>query len=182
MEAKLKFRVRLLLLLFMAGLILSGLTAIPLQQELDWVLAHGTWMPSALQTWLSKVLEAIAFVNTLYPFLNYGTDWLAFGHLVIAMVFIGAVHEPVRNIWVIRFGLLACAAVLPFALIFGTIRGIPGWWQMIDCSFGILGAIPLFLALRLTKKLEIINQPAVAASLQNREKLSLYPEAGAAPL
>jgi hypothetical protein len=33
------------------------------------------------------------------------------------------------------------------------LRGIPFWWRLIDCSFGILGAVPLWLARRLVKKL-----------------------------
>ena len=32
------------------------------------------------------------------------------------------------------------------ALIFGPIRGIPLFWRLIDCSFGLFGAIPLWLA------------------------------------
>jgi len=42
------------------------------------------------------------------------------------------------------FGLIACALIIPYAFIFGGIRGIPIWWRLIDCSFGIFGAIPLW--------------------------------------
>ena len=34
-----------------------------------------------------------------YPLLAYGTDWLAFSHLVLAVVFLGAWRDPVRNRW-----------------------------------------------------------------------------------
>jgi hypothetical protein len=78
-----------------------------------------------------------------YPFLFYGTDWLAFGHFAIAIAFIGAVCEPVRNRWLFDFGLITCALVIPYALVFGGLRGIPLWWRLIDCSFGIFGFIPL---------------------------------------
>ncbi len=27
--------------------------------------------------------------------------------------------------------------VIPYALIFGAVRGIPFWWRLIDCSFGV---------------------------------------------
>jgi hypothetical protein len=93
-----------------------------------------------------------------YPFLFYGTDWLAFGHLVIAMAFIGPIRDPVRNIWVIEWGMAACVAVIPLALICGPIRGIPFYWQLIDCSFGVVGIVPLYLCHRWTKRIEDIRR------------------------
>jgi hypothetical protein len=78
----------------------------------------------------------------------YGTDWLAFAHIVIAVAFIGPLRDPVRNIWVIEFGMIACALVIPLALIFGPLRGIPFFWRLIDCSFGIIGFVPLWLVRR----------------------------------
>jgi len=35
--------------------------------------------------------------------------------------------------------------VIPYAFIFGAIRGIPFWWRLIDCSFGVFGIIPVWL-------------------------------------
>src|SRR5205085_989264 len=75
-------------------------------------------------------------------------------HLLLAVLFIGPYRDPVRNKWVLDFGLLACAAVVPLALIAGPLRGIPLYWRLIDCSFGLLGAIPLYLARRHTIALE----------------------------
>ena len=80
-----------------------------------------------------------------YPFLAYGTDWLAFAHLVIAAAFWGPIRDPVRNQWVVDFGILACLAVIPLALICGPIRGIPPGWRLVDCSFGVVGLIPLVI-------------------------------------
>jgi len=37
---------------------------------------------------------------------------------------------------------------------FGAVRGIPFWWRLIDCSFGIFGIIPLFLCKQWTAQLE----------------------------
>ena len=88
------------------------------------------------------------------PFLFYGTDWLAFGHFVIAIVFIGALRDPVRNRWLFDFGLTACVLVIPYALVFGGIRGIPFWWRLIDCSFGVFGFIPLWFCRKWTRELE----------------------------
>src|SRR4051812_41374297 len=84
---------------------------------------------------------------------GYGTDWLAFAHLVIAVAFWGPLRDPVRNIWVVHFGMIACVAVVPLALIAGPIRGIPWWWQLIDISFGAVGIIPLLFAERGIRRL-----------------------------
>jgi hypothetical protein len=40
-------------------------------------------------------------------------------------LFIGPYLDPVRNKWVVTFGLIACAGVIPLALIADHIRGIP---------------------------------------------------------
>lgn len=144
-------RIRLLLLTFIGGLILSGLTAFPLETELRWLTrllgADQNLLspdPSELLRWLVTVREALATTNARYPFLAYGTDWLAFAHLVIAVAFIGPLRDPVRNEWVVTFGLIACVAVIPLALIAGAVRGIPFYWRLIDCSFGMLGAAVLW--------------------------------------
>jgi hypothetical protein len=154
-------KIRWLLGLFIAGLILSGITAFPLLHELNLLCALFGMADVAspdgytgLQWWLLFVRQGLAVTYERFPFIAYGTDWLAFAHLTIAVFFIGPFRDPVRNIWVIRAGLIACASVIPLALICGPLRGIPLYWQLIDCSFGIFGAIPLFLALRLTKALE----------------------------
>jgi hypothetical protein len=75
--------------------------------------------------------------DTRYPFIAYGTDWLAFGHLVIALFLVGPLMQPVRNIWCLRVGMAACVLVIPLALICGPIRGIPFGWQCIDSAFGL---------------------------------------------
>jgi hypothetical protein len=42
-------------------------------------------------------------------------------------------------------------------LIFGPIRGIPFYWQIIDCSFGVVGIVPLWLVRRDIWRLEAIE-------------------------
>jgi hypothetical protein len=49
--------------------------------------------------------------------------------------------------------MIACALVIPFAFIMGSLRGIPFGWRLIDCSFGVLGMIPLWFCRRLIKQL-----------------------------
>jgi hypothetical protein len=154
-------RIRFWLVLFMAGLVLSGITAFPLQTELSWLLSllHTDSLQPIVQStgvlpWITRVNEGLKETNAHYPFLAYGTDWLAFAHLVIAAAFIGPYIDPVRNKWVVTFGLISCGSVIPLALIAGHIRGIPFGWRMIDCSFGVFGAIPLLLCKRLIANME----------------------------
>lgn len=159
-------RIRFWLTIFIVGLFLSGVTAFPLQTELGWLVSFfdlSSFRPivetTGLLSWLERVNDGLRATNARYPFLAYGTDWLAFAHLVIAVVFIGPYIDPVRNKWIITFGLFACAGVIPLALIAGHIRDIPIGWRLIDCSFGVFGAIPLLLCRRLIIKLELEKIP-----------------------
>ena len=156
----LRRRIRLLTWFFIAGLVFSGATAIPLARELEllvnWFGLSGQTSATAtsqLGWWLLTAREALLDVSAKYPLLFYGTDWLAFGHFVIALAFVGALRDPVRNRWLFDFGLIACVAVIPFALGFGALRGIPFWWRLIDCSFGGLGFLPLWLCRRWVREL-----------------------------
>jgi hypothetical protein len=79
--------------------------------------------------WIFKVREAVRSTYSLYPFMAYGTDWLAFGHFMIAIAFVGALREPVRNRWLYQFGLVACVLVIPYAMVAGAVRGIPIGWR-----------------------------------------------------
>jgi hypothetical protein len=148
-------RIRWLVALFIAGLVMSGATAIPVETEVDWLISwlgikpgDGIQTRSDMSGWLWRVKTAMHEINTGYPFIGYGGDWLAFGHFVIAIAFVGALRDPVKNVWLFEFGLIACVLVVPYALTFGALRGIPLWWRLIDCSFGVFGAIPLWLCRR----------------------------------
>jgi len=146
-------RIRFWLGVFIVGLVLSGVTAFPLTWELGLLVRWFGQGEGALASWLHTVHTGLVETDQKYPFLAYGTDWLAFAHLVIAVAFIGPWRDPVRNIWVIEFGLIACALVLPLALIAGPLRGIPFGWRLVDCAFGVLGAIPLWLIRREIKQI-----------------------------
>lgn len=141
----LKQQIRRLILLFIICLVLSGITAFPIETELRIAMQHLDVLPSFLQKWLSHVNKGVSETNKNYPFISYGSDWLAFAHIVIAIAFFGPLKDPVKNIWIIQFGMIACVLIIPLALIAGPIRGIPFFWQMIDCSFGIIGFIPLYI-------------------------------------
>jgi len=154
-EKQLK-RIRFLIFVFIALLILSGITAFPIKWQLDIAYNHlqGFDKESMIGQWFFKVYDAITNTYEKYPFIAYGTDWLAFAHIVIGVAFIGPYRDPVKNIWVIQFGMIASVMVFPLAFIAGAIRGIPFFWQLIDCSFGVFGFLLLYYIYKKIKKLE----------------------------
>ncbi|MBT2509690.1 hypothetical protein J7I98_28215 [Streptomyces sp. ISL-98] len=163
-------RIRVWLLFFIVCLVLSGLTAFPLVTELHWLesllKSSGSPVPEhfpGLMEWIERVRAGLDATDATYPFVLYGTDWLAFAHLVIAVAFYGPYRDPVRNIWVVEFGMIACAGIIPLALICGPIRGIPFWWSVIDMSFGVFGVIPLYVVRRRIKQLEALTAPVKLA-------------------
>ena len=138
-EAELRLQIRLLLIAFVIGLLMSGLTAFPLRWEINSLARFmgataGDTVRSThgLLQWGVRVREGLNDGYGRYPFLAYGTDWLAFGHIVIALAFIGPLRDPVRNIWVLEWGMIACVGVIPLAFICGPIREIPFYHQLID--------------------------------------------------
>ncbi len=161
---QLRRRIKSLTWLFIIGLVLSGATAIPLEVELDWLVdftgarqlveAPASPAAPAWAVWLVKVHSALHDTTAKYLFMAYGTDWLAFGHFVIALAFVGALRDPVRNVWLYTFGMIACVLVIPYALVCGGVRGIPIWWRLIDCSFGLLGFVPLWLCRKWVRDLQ----------------------------
>jgi hypothetical protein len=78
---------------------------------------------------------------------------------MIALVFVGALRDPVRNSWLFTFGIIACACVIPYAFIFGAIRGIPIWWRLIDCSFGVFGFVPVWFCRNWVRELASCSTP-----------------------
>lgn len=157
-KQKLRLHAKICIYIVIAGLAISGLTAFPLEIEIAYLVKHSETLPISLKIWLEAVYQAIKTTNRYYPFLSYGTDWLAFAHLMLAVLFIGPLKDPVKNKWVIQFGMICCIAIIPLAIVAGNIRQIPVFWQMIDCSFGILGLIPLILCRINIKKIEILEE------------------------
>jgi len=143
-------QIKICIWIIIIGLAVSGLTAFPLETELE-ILSKNT--TGTMQSWIQTVYFSIKDTNQKYPWLSYGTDWLAFAHLMLAVLFIGPLKNPEKNIWVIEFGIIACVMIFPLAFIAGPIRGIPFFWQLIDCSFGVIGLIPLIICYRKIKNL-----------------------------
>lgn len=156
-----KFRSRIVLSFFIAALVLSGLTAFPLLHEVR-LLADLVGVPpeadyrelSGVEHWIGYVRGGLEETYGKYPFIGYGTDWLAFAHIVIAVFFVGPLMKPSGHDWILLSGMIACLLVVPLALICGAIRGIPLYWRLLDCSFGVLGIVPLLYCYRLSQKLK----------------------------
>src|SRR5437879_3454697 len=147
-EQILRRRIKVLTWFFILGLILSGATAIPLPSEVDWLVkvtganqfieTPASRTPPSWAVWLLKVQGALRDNAATHPFLFYGTDWLAFGHFAIAIAFIGALRDPVRNSWLVQFGMIACVLALRYAFVFGAVGGLQIYWRLVICSFAVV--------------------------------------------
>lgn len=158
---QLRQRLRFLTWIIIFGLVVSGATAVPLEWELELVarwLGVTDFKPdhqvAGIANWVHRVWVGVQETDANFPFMSYGTDWLAFAHFVIAIAFVGALRDPVRNRWLYQFGMIACALVIPWAFLMGHIRDIPVGWRLIDCSFGVFGFIPMWLGHHYAVELE----------------------------
>lgn len=156
-------QIRLSILIVIIGLVLSGVTAFPLLHEMNWISgviageSKDAAMHEGFVKWILTVREGLEATYDQFPFIAYGTDWLAFAHLMIALFFILPWRDPVRYVGVLHIGVVMSLLVIPLAHICGPIRGIPFWWRMIDCSFGIFCLPPLLFALWKIRLLEKEN-------------------------
>lgn len=164
MNPALLLRYRISLAAFLGGLVFSGLTAGPLLTEIrllsDWLgIVDPARYPeyTGFTHWIAFVHFGLEETYARFPFFGYGTDWLAFGHLASAAFFVRPFFKPLDSDWVLKTGLCICAAVIPTALIAGQIRGIPLAWRLVDCSFGIFGALPLVYCLNLTRQMRSVD-------------------------
>lgn len=164
MEKRLLRRIRVLLGLFAAGLVLCGIVIFPLKWQIDTVAAlfgPGTLtdrlFPPMAQ-WIAQLQTGIAAIADNHPYLFYCTDWVGFAMIAIALAFIGPIKDPIRNIWVIRYGILVCLLTFPMVVISGIVRGFPLFWLPIDCAFGAAGLLLLCPAIHYTKRLETVRR------------------------
>jgi hypothetical protein len=152
--------IRRLTVAFIACLVLSGITAFPLASEMDFLSNNIEAFPDFIQNWIREVNDSVQHTDAK---ILYGTDWLAFAHLIIASFFVGVYINPVKNKFIVQIGMIACFAIFPLAFICGPIRGIPFFHQLIDCCFGIIGLIPLGIIYRKIKQLENKDQSLIIA-------------------
>jgi len=155
MQQRLLKKIRILTVFFIIALALSGITAFPVYTELTWLKQQG-WMndDQFFGPWLNTVYNGVTGTYSKYPFLFYGYDWLAFAHIMIAALFCGVYKDPVRNKFILNWGMFCCICIVPLAFICGTIRSIPVYHILIDCSFGVLGIIPLLVCRKYVLQLE----------------------------
>ena len=154
-------RFRIAISILIAGLLLSGITAFPLLSDvraLTEIVGLGEATSTAgydgLAHWLLTVRFGLEKVYADYPWIAYGTDWLAFAHLVVAAFFVGPLMAPWHSRHTILAGIAACIGVIPLALICGAIREVPLLSRLIDCSFGVGGLILLLYCRRLLPEIE----------------------------
>ncbi|MBK9732704.1 MAG: hypothetical protein IPO83_15725 [Chitinophagaceae bacterium] len=150
----LRKRIRFLLWLTILGLIGSGLSAFPLQTELNFVLQFRSQLPADLVAWFDKVNLAISETSVNYPLVLYGYDWLGFAHVLIALAFIGPLMDPVKNQWVVIWGMIASALTIVMALVAEPFRGIPFFWSMVDASIGAGAFLILWICNRWINQLK----------------------------
>lgn len=139
------------------GLLVSGVTIWPAVPELK-TAVHIIWgdgePAGVLHEFILRSIEGIESTTANYPFMLYAHDWLAFAHIVLAILFAGAMRDPVRNIWVVQCGLIMCALVPVLAGICIPIRGLPPRWFWLDFAFAPAAALPLWVALRDIRRAE----------------------------
>ncbi|PBQ34349.1 hypothetical protein CNR22_22080 [Sphingobacteriaceae bacterium] len=143
-------KIRAALVIFIVLLVISGVTAFPLRTEMDFLIKHKNAFPDFITLWIEAIYLAISQTPDL---VLYGTDWLAFAHIIIALFFIPVFIDPKRYKANLIIAMAACFAVFPLAFICGPVRGIPFFHQLIDCSFGFFGFIPLFYVYKKVKHL-----------------------------
>ena len=144
-------QIRILLLLFTSLLVLSGITAFPVKTELAILTKYISAFPYKLQDWINILNES---VRNTPDIIFYGTDWLAFSHIIISLFFIPVFINPIKYKMNVIIGIISCLAVFPLAFICGAIRGIPFFHQLIDCSFGAGGMILLYIIYKKINQLE----------------------------
>ena len=143
------------------GLLVSGVTVWPAVPELKMAvrLVWGDSEPTgALHVFVLRVIEGLESVQASYHFLLYGYDWLAFAHIVLAILFAGAIRDPVRNVWIVQCGLIMCALIPVLAGICIPLRGLPSYWFWIDSAFAPAAALPLWIALRDIRRAEAASK------------------------
>ncbi|MBP5220839.1 MAG: hypothetical protein J6034_09120, partial [Bacteroidaceae bacterium] len=91
-ERKILKKIRGIIVFFMIALALSGITAFPIETELNTffsvtgINSESVKDDPEIFKFLHYIKENVTETNQKAPQLAYGCDWLAFAHLVIALL------------------------------------------------------------------------------------------------
>ncbi len=154
---QLRQKIKAAIIITIIGLLLNGISAVPLGRELNVLLSDPSALPSFLRDWWIYVRKGVSETSKEYPFMRYGFDWLAFAHLLIAILFYGPWKDPIKNQWVVQWGMIASALSVIMAFAWERIRAIPLWWSLIDASIAIIAFIILWLCNRWIQQLKKIT-------------------------
>jgi len=160
-ETRLRKKIKVAIIITIIGLLLNGISAIPLRFELNILLSNPDVLPGFLRDWWAYVNKGVNETSNKYDFMRYGFDWLGFAHLLIAIAFIGPLKDPVKNEWVVRWGMIASALSVLMALGWEWRRGILLWWSFIDASIAIIAFVILWLCNKWIKQLKASLSPGL---------------------
>ena len=150
----LRRNIRMAILITIIGLLLNGVSAIFLKGELHVLMSKADAMPSFMRDWFTYTSKGLNATNSQYPFMRYGFDWLAFAHLFIAIAFIGPLQDPVKNEWIVRWGMIVSAISVVMAFGWERVRAIPLWWSCIDALVAVAAFVILWLCNRWIQQLK----------------------------
>ena len=156
-EARLRKKIKTVIIITIIGLLLNGISAVPLGTELNILLSNQQILPKFLSDWWTYVAKGVHDTTAHYSFMRYGFDWLAFAHLLIAIAFIGPLKDPIKNEWIVQWGMIASALSLLVAFGWERMRSIPLWWSFIDASIAIVAFIILWLCNKWISQLKTVT-------------------------
>lgn len=157
-DLKLLQKIKIGIWITIIGLVLNGLSAFTLRPELEFALRFKSIMPDEIYSWLLQVQSAVTETIQRFPFMLYGYDWLGFAHFLIAIAFIGALRNPVKNEWIVQFGMIAAFLSIIMALVFERFRGIPFSWSLIDVLVGALAFLVLYFCNKWIQEYKLLSR------------------------
>lgn len=156
-EKQLRLQIKIVIILTIVGLLANGASALPLRVEMNLLLSNSQWFPQFVQDWWVYVNQGVLETSEKYSFMRYGFDWLGFAHLLIAIAFIGPLRDPVKNQWVVQWGMIAAALSIVMAFGWERVRNIPIWWSFIDGGISYAAFVLLWICNRWIQKLKMIS-------------------------
>lgn len=160
-EKQLRRQIKLVIIITIVGLLLNGASAIPLRTEMNILLSYSGLFPQFVQDWWAYVNKGVIETSEKYNFMRYGFDWLGFAHLLIAIAFIGPLRDPVKNQWVVQWGMIAAALSIVMAFGWERVRNIPVWWSLIDAGIAYAAFVLLWICNRWIQKLRLVSAKEV---------------------